>query len=190
MAYPLEQGPAPGNAPGWADYSELDWGLTAKVAEPDTAAPWAITIDARQGVFALLPRPGSQLPITGKGYGRRRFSVELVLHDTSWPATVPCELEFALYDQLLQNISHEGGKPTPWLLEWPVGTADIPTIIRRERIQPSVILRTLYRGDAYRMQGRMKSIGKTVPRQQPMEKWERDAREYLDYLRQHGLPKG
>jgi len=53
-----------------------------------------------------------------------------------------------------------------------------------------VLLRTLYRGDAWQMQGRMKDIGKIVTRNQPMANCgEQEAREYFDYLRKHGVPK-
>ena len=75
------------------------------------------------------------------------------------------------------------------MLYGPVGTDDIDTIILRERIQPSIMLRTLYRGDAYRMQRRMRSIGVQTPRNQSMAKWEQAAKAYLEHIRAHGLGK-
>jgi len=186
MAYPLDQGRG---APGWADYSELDWGLTVTVSEPAASAPWAIIIDARRGVLSVAPRPTSQPPIAGKDCGRRRFAFTLALHESSWPVAWPCELDFDLYARLLKSlIETPTGQPAPYVLYSAVGTEDIPTIIFRERIQPSYILRTLYRGDAWRMQARMRSIGKNVPRNQSMDQWEADAREYLDYIRKNGVP--
>ena len=186
MAYPLDNA---AGAPGWADYSELDWGITAIVDEPDKSAPWAMVIDARKGVFSIQPHPASQLPASGKDYGKRRFAFKLVLHETSWPAAHPCELDPKRYEELLKSMGTSNGKPVPWVLYRVAGTADIPTIIHRERIQPSAMLRSLYRGDAYQMQGRMKSIGKTTPRNQPMEQWEKDAAEYLEHVRKNGVPQ-
>ena len=39
------------------------------------------------------------------------------------------------------------------------------------------------------MQGLMQSIGKTVPRNQTMEKWDQDAKDYLDHIRKNGVPE-
>ena len=186
LAYPIEEG---SGAPGWADYSQPQWGITAVVENPTKAAPWAITIDARKGVFSLAPHPASQMPAAGKDYGKRVFAFQLILHQTSWPATIRCELDFALYEVLLKDIIRGRDRPQPYVLYGPIGTADIDTIIHRERIQPSVILRTLYRGDAWRMRGRMKTIGRDGPRNQPMAKWEQEAKAYLDYIRRNGLPR-
>ncbi|MFP4058021.1 MAG: hypothetical protein ACLF0G_14225 [Candidatus Brocadiia bacterium] len=185
MAYPVDEGQG---APGWADYSEVDWGVTAVVERPADAAPWAIEIDARQGLLAIAPRPASQLPLPGPELGRRPFAFRLVLHTTSWPATMPCELPLDLYAALLKDMATGRDRPMPWVLYRLVGTAHIPTIIHRERVQPSTMLRTLYRGDAWQMQARMKSIGRSVPRNQPMAQWEEAAREYLEVIRQRGLP--
>jgi hypothetical protein len=77
---------------------------------------------------------------------------------------------------------------SPWVLYGPTGTADIDTIIHRERIQPSIMLRTLYRGDAWQMQARMRTIGVATPRNQPMAAWEKAAAAYLEHIRKHGLP--
>ena len=186
MAYPLDEGVG---APGWADYSEPQWGITAVVIDPGKSAPWAMTIDARKGAFTIAPFPASQIAVSAADYGKRVFRFRLMLHETSWPATHPCELDLKLYRALLEDMSTSGGRPVPWVLYRPVGTADIDTIIHRQRIQPSVMLRTLYRGDAYRMQGRMRTLGIQRPRNQPMGKWEIDAKAYLDHLRKGGLPK-
>ena len=186
MAYPIEEG---AGAPGWADYSELDWGVTVVVQAPDKAAPWAVTIDARKGVLSVAPHPASQMAVSGRDLGRRVFSFTLRLHETSWPATYPCELDFPLYEKLLKDIIRGRDRPQPYVLYGPLGTADIATIIHKERIQPSTVLRTLYRGDAWRMRGRMKTIGRDGPRNQPLAKWEAEAKAYLDHIRKHGLPQ-
>jgi hypothetical protein len=57
-------------------------------------------------------------------------------------------------------------------------------IILRERVQPSVLLRLLYRGDGWRMSGLVQELlGRRVPRAQPLEAWDALAREVLDSLR-------
>ncbi len=186
LAYPLAEGRG---APGWADYSEPDWGMTAVVDDANEAAPWAITIDARKGVFAVAPHPASETPVAGTDYGRRRFAFRLLLHETSWPATYPCELPLDLYKALLEDLATGSRGKSPWVLYRPTGTADIDTIVHRERIQPSIMLRTLYRGDAWQMQHRMRGIGVQTPRNQPMAEWEKAARRYLEHIRAHGVPK-
>jgi hypothetical protein len=182
MAYPIEQG---NGAPGWADYSELEWGVTATMADPAKSAPWEMTIDARNGMFSFNLYPASQPPASPTVLGRRTMQFDLLLHEKSWPATYPCELDFGLYAAWLESLGYRGNYPYTVV----VGTPDIPTVIFRERVQPSVILRSLYAGDAWRMSGMMQSIGKSSPRNQPMEKWEADARMYLEYLQKNGLPK-
>lgn len=187
MAYPVSEGKG---APGWADYSQLDWGVTAVVDEAGKSAPWAIRIDARRGVLTLAAHPASQLPASGKQLGRRTFRFRLTFHEKSWPATIPCELPFGRYRQLLEALAvGSRGTKQPYVLHSPIGTSDPDTIIFRERLQPSVVLRTLYRGDAWRMQGRMKAVGQTVPRNQPFADWEKAARWYLDHIRTHGVPQ-
>jgi len=188
MAYPVSEGRG---TPGWADYSEETWGVTVVVDSPASAAPWAVTIDARKGVLIVSPHPESQLPAPGKTLGKRTFAFRLALHETSWPTKYPCELPPNRYRALLKDLAagRGGGKGQPWILYGPVGTDDIETIIVRERIQPSILLRTLYRGDAYRMQRRMKSIGIQTPRNQPMAQWEKHAKTYLEHVRKKGVPK-
>ena len=187
MAYPIEDG---SGAPGWADYSEPEWGVTAAVDEPAKAAPWSIRIDARKGVLTVAPRPPSQPPIAGKQFGKRTFRFHLIFHEKSWPATVRCELPFGRYRELLEALAvSSGGRKQPYVLHSPIGTSDPETIIFRERLQPSVVLRTFYRGDAWRMQGRMKAIGVAVPRNQPIADWDKAAKQYLDHVRTHGMPK-
>lgn len=176
-AYPLQEGRG---APGWADYSERDWGLTVNLESPMATAPWSVTIDARAGVVLIEPWPALQPPVSGPVLGRRRVGATWIAHDTSWPATIPCELDFATYRALLLDIGD--------FLDSQIGTSDPETIMFKERIQPSTILRLLYRGDAWRMQGRLKAVGIEVPRVQPFEKWEADAQRYLDILRERGLP--
>jgi hypothetical protein len=185
MAYPMEEGVG---APGWADTSQPDAGITVTIAEPAAAAPWAIRIDARKGVLSIASHPPCQMPRAGKALGKRVLSFRLAFHATSWPVARACELPFPRYEELLRDII-QGRRPQPYVLHSPFGTADIPTLIHRERIQPSAVLRTLYRGDAWRMQGRLKAIGVSVPRNQPMAKWEQDAKVYLDAIRASGLPQ-
>jgi hypothetical protein len=186
MAYPIEQGHG---LSAWADYSELEWGITCVVNRPRESAPWAIIIDARKGTYTIAAHPSSQIPVSARTLGRRDFSFDLLLHETSWPATYPCELPLPLYERFLRHIVQgSGGKPQPWVLYGPVGTDDVAAIVRRERLQPSVIMRTLYRDDAWRMQALMKTIGKVVPRHQPLSKWEENTREYLEYIKVKGLP--
>jgi len=199
MAYPIEEGRG---APGWADYSELDHGITVRIDEPQSRAPWTMTIDARKGEFTIAPYPGSQMPISGEQYGRRYFHFILDLHSLSWPTAHSCELDFERYKKLLVWLNQGGGfthvdqicralgvgapegDKTPEQLE------DVcQRIIFKERIQPSVILRLLYRGDAWRMAGLAnKVLGRHVPRNQTLDQWEQVAEEFLDKVRRDGLP--
>jgi len=181
MAYPVEEG---NGAPGWADYSELEWGITAAVAQPAAKAPWAIRIDARKGVFSISPHPASQPPVAGKDYGRRTFAFTLTLHRTSWPATYPCQLDVEVYERLLNQLVKRWG----YRFAGALGTRDVRSIVHLERVQPAVALRALYRGDAYRMASLMKSIGRRVPRNQPLAKWEKEAKIFLDHVRANGVP--
>jgi hypothetical protein len=144
-----------------------------------------MTIDARNGIFSFDLYPASQPAASPSVLGRRTMQFDLQLHEKSWPTTYPCELDFGLYAAWLESMGYKGNYAHTRV----VGTSDIPTVIFRERVQPSVILRSLYAGDAWRMSGMMKSVGKSSPRNQPMDKWEEDAKFYLDYLRRNGLPK-
>ncbi len=175
-AYPLQEGPG---APGWIDYSELDGGLTVRIPEAARAAPWSAYVDARRGVLTLEPWPSGQ-PSFASAAPRRRFAAELLPHASSWPATVSCELDFATYRALLADIGD--------FVHAPTGATDPDTIMFRERLQPSTVLRLLYRGDAWRMGGRMAAAGIKAPRNQPMDKWEEVALQYLDYIRKNGVP--
>lgn len=175
-AYPLQEGPG---APGWIDYSEYDWGITVRIPEPARSAPWSAFVDARRGVLTLEPWPAGQ-PAFAHADARRRFVAELLPHETSWPATAPCELDFATYRALLADIGD--------YIHSAVGTSDADAILFRERLQPSTVLRLLYRGDAWRMGGRMAAAGIQVPRNQPMDKWEEVAARYLDHVRANGVP--
>jgi hypothetical protein len=199
--YPLESGEG---APGWADYSELDWGVTMQVVDPEEVAPWQLLIDARRGIFAIQPHPPSELPVSGADLGRRGFSCTLALHDASWPTTYPCELDFELYKRFLDWLNTPNSRWTPlnivatWGIGLPVpdGTRtpqEMETIYRRiifmERLQPSTLLRLLYRGDAYLMQGFMRDVvGKSTPRNQPMDQWEEDAKLFWEKVKRDGFP--
>jgi len=200
MAYPIESGE---QAPGWADYSELHWGLTVTMLRAGESAPWAMTIDARRGVFSIAPWPAGHIPIAGKDLSKRTFEFTIALHETSWPTTAQCELDIDVYKRLLDYLNRgerythldyvcdrlglvvRYGRKTPQQME------DVyRRIILKERIQPSVLMRLLYRGDAWRMQGLMRDVvGTRVPRNQPIEQWERDARLFFAKIRTDGLPK-
>lgn len=199
-AYPIECGDG---APGWLDYSELDWGITAKVASAAESAPWSMRVDARKGIFTISPRPASQPAVSGKTYGKRTFEVQLMVHEKSWPATVPCELDFELYRQLLDflnagkgynNLSYccqNLGISTQDAARTPEQMKDIYTrVIFKERMQPSVLMRPLYRGDGWRMSGIFQAVmGKAAPKNQPIEKWEEDMKLFWETIRKSGLPK-
>ena len=130
-------------------------------------------------MLTLEPWPVGQ-PAFAHSEPRRHFAAELLPHETSWPAAAPCELDFATYRALLADIGD--------YIHSAVGTSDAEAIMFRERLQPSTVLRLLYRGDAWRMGGRMAAAGIQVPRNQPMDKWEEVAAKYLDYIRANGVP--
>jgi len=181
MAYPIEQGDG---APGWADYSELDWGVTARVAGAKAAAPWAIKIDARKGLFTFEAHPSSQPAVAGEDYGKRRIAFTLTLHRTSWPVEFPCELDTGLYERLLTDLmSRERDS-----LVYSLGTDDPHMIVHRERVQPSIALRALYARDGGPMQRLLKRIGTDAPADQPLSKWDKDAAAFLDWVRANGVP--
>jgi len=197
MAYPIEDGRG---APGWADYSELDWGITAAVTRPAATAPWAIAIDARKGLLSFAPHPASQIPLADRG--TRIFEFTLTLHDASWPAAWPCELSFERYKQLLAWLNQGSrythldyvcgriGVMAPQGRKTPEQMADVcRRVIFKERVQPSVLLRLFYRGDGWRMAGLVQQVlGRRVSRSQPMADWDKLAKELLDTIRKDGPP--
>lgn len=147
------------------------------------AWPGACTyVGARGAVMSIAPVPASQMPVAGRDLGVRKFRFRLLLHEGSWPATVPCALPFPTYEALLASIAD-------YERAWAVGTSDIPTITHRERLQPSVMLRRLYRSGTWQMAGRMKTIGVDRSRPQSWAQWDSDAQIYLAYLRTNGLPR-
>ena len=191
--YVVEEGKG---APGWADYSETDAGFTVKVEDAQTSAPWSMLIDARKGAFVISPRPADQPPISGVDYGKRTFTFTVMLHETSWPALHPCELPVEKYKVLLDSLNAGKGHNN---LRYAAGALGITVgrtkeeihraFIDTERVQPSVLLRLLYRGDAWRMANVVKDLlGKSVSRNQPFEKWEAINREIIAKLRAEGVP--
>jgi len=192
MAYPVEAGEG---TPGWADYSEPDWGLTVHTA--DTRA-LSIVIDARAGVLTVSPLPPEGMPQAGADLGRRAFAFTLALHEKSWPTTYPCELDYGRYKKLLALLNPEGrythldylcGALGLMTKEGPKSPAELDALARRivlrERVQPSTLLRLLYRGDGWRMSGIVRSVlGRTVPRNQPLHAWNTLAADVLGTLRQ------
>ena len=200
MAYPIEDGRG---APGWADYSEPDWGITAAVVEPSAFTPWAIQIDARKGILTIAPHPASQMPVAGPDRGKRFFAFTLTFHETSWPAALPCELSLARYRELLAYLNQGGrfthldyacnriGVMAPGGPKTPAQLDDVfRRLVLKERVQPSVVLRLYYRGDAWRMSGLVQAVlGKRVPRDAPLATWEPVAKAFLDKVRAGGLPR-
>jgi len=201
MAYPIEQDTG---APGWADFSRPEFGLTVQVLEPAAAAPWAIAIDARGGVLSLAAYPASQVPISGADYGRRDFRFLLIPHTTSWPTARPCELDLPTYRQFLAWLNRGGGFTHLDYVCRELGIAapegekspeQLQDLCRRliliERVQPSTVLRLLYRGDAWRMSGVVdETLSRREPRDLAFEKWEKIAEEVLARIRQNGVPSG
>lgn len=190
-AYPVDGGKG---APGWADYSEMDHGVTVAVKDPAKSAPWALMIDARKGEFVISPRPADQPPISGADYGKREFAFEITTHAGSWPAAHPCELPADTYLKLLawlDRANHLGNAcgnigVTP--------AKDKDTLYRnialRNRVQPSVLLRIFYRADAWRMsQIATQLLGRSVSRNQTLDAWEKIAQEVLEKLRKDGVPE-
>ena len=182
MAYPVEEGQG---APGWADYSEPKWGLTVKVLNPARSAPWAIEIDAREGVLTVAPHPASQPAVSGKDYGKRKFTFTLSLHEGSWPSEHPCELDVKLYERLLKDLVRSNRDSVAYLL----GTTNVKAIVHRERVQPSIAIRALYQRDGREMQELLRRIGRKVPPTQTLAKWEKDAKYLLNWVRTNGVPK-
>jgi hypothetical protein len=181
MAYPIDEGRG---APAWADYSELDWGVTAKVARPAATAPWALMIDARKGVLTFEAHPTSQPAVATGEYGKRRFSLTLTFHETSWPAEHPCELDCKLYARLLKDLLRREREAIVRTL----ATDDVDAIVRRERIQPSIALRSLYNREGEPMRRLLKRIGKDVPANRSLASWDRDAAKLLAWVRANGVP--
>ena len=193
--YVVEEGKG---APGWADYSEIDCGITVKVEEPQKLAPWSMRIDARKGEFVISPKPPGGLPIAGKDYRTEKaFAFRLILHGTSWPALHPCELPPESYKKLLDYLNSGKGHNHLRYVGGALGITVGKTkeeiyraFIDTERVQPSVLLRPLYRGDAWRMSGVVKGLlGKSAPRRQPFEVWEKLTQEIFAKLRKDVAPE-
>jgi hypothetical protein len=193
-AYPVDAGKS---APGWADYSETDRGVTVRVKDPAKSAPWAMMIDARKGEFTISPRPADQPPISGADYGKREFAFEMTLHEGSWPAAFPCELPPDVYRKLLAWLDQGKGYTH---LAYACGNLGVGAVadkdalyadvIFRSRVQPSVLMRLFYREDAWRMSGIASALlGRSIPRNQPFETWEKIAQEVIEKLRKDGVPE-
>lgn len=177
----------------WADYSNLARGLTLVVRDAAQAAPWALTVDARAGRLTLALCPPSEPARSGAQLGVRTVRWGLLPHERSWPALAPCEMRLERYEQFLGWLKAKGpGQRYSHLDDFaatPLGTADIATIVEKERVQPSTVLRLFYAGDAWRMGALAKAIlGREVPRNQPLAKWEPLAREMLEKLGRDGPP--
>ena len=136
-------------------------------------------------MLTIAPHPASQPAVSGQAYGKRKFTFTLSLHEASWPTEYPCELDLKVYERLLKDLIPQNRSSFAYLL----GTNNVQAIIHKERIQPSIALRALYRGDGYRMQRLLRRIGRNVPREQTLAKWEKDAKYFLNWVRTNGVPK-
>ena len=103
---------------------------------------------AAAGVLAISPVPAAQMPVAGRDLGTRRFHFRLLPREAGRRPS-PAKLPFPTYEAFLASLSNTDR-------EWALGTTDIPTIIYRERIQPSVLL---HGPIGWRMAGRLKTIG-------------------------------
>jgi hypothetical protein len=202
MAYPIDAGRG---AAGWADYSDPTAGITLAVPRPAEAAPFALTIDARQGLLTAAPLPKSQLPQSAKALGFCEFRFVLVLHPASWPARHPCELSPVRYREFLVWLNQGNRQRYTYLdyvcaavgVEAPEGPktqeqfdAVCRAIIDKERIQPSVVLRVFYREDGWRMSGLAQLLlRREIPRTAPMAVWESLQKELIGRLSQGNLPR-
>lgn len=178
QAYPVEQGVG---APGWADYSDRRGGLTVTVDDPVATArqaPWAIEIDARAGVMSIQAYPPSQPPASGPGIGRRELAFTLHRHEGTWPVTHQCELSADAYARLLTEALAAAG-PT---LDRGLGLTDIDKIIHTERIQPSVVLRLLYRSGDGPMRDLLARLGRSAPPQMTLAQWDAYAADMIREL--------
>lgn len=182
MAYPVESGDT---APGWADYSEDDWGVSVQVIDPRAVAPWSVMIDARAGDLSIYPYPPSQPARAGTELGLRKIQFQLHFHESSWPVFYPCELEPSTYLELLAYLQKKGEPQVTGALS----TKDLPKGMVRERVQPSIVLRAMYRGDDWRMGSILKDIGEPdFKRGGPMEEREARANRFLDWVKANGVP--
>ncbi|MBI5832337.1 MAG: hypothetical protein HZB16_08540 [Armatimonadetes bacterium] len=191
LALPLEEGQ---QSAGWADFSSLRSGLTLRRLDADRAAPYALTIDARAGWLALDLWPAAEPPIAGAALGRRMVRYALLPHETSWPVPYRCELPRERYLAMLRWLDEKApGQQDSHLSFYAaarLGTGDIATIMDKERIQPSTVLRTFYHADAWRMGGLAKTIlGIDVPRNQSQAAWEQVAQKMLDAIAKNGVPR-
>lgn len=181
MAYPVVEGDA---MPGRADSSEEDWGISVQVVDAQRVAPWAVTINAKAGTVAIAGHPSSQPPRAGADLGVRTFTIRLVLHESSWLAFHPCELDVKTYAQLFKNRhARRVGNVYSAL-----ATSDLHIGMVRERVQPSIVVRSMYGGDDRRRVNIMKHIGQTIARGRPMAEREASTKAFLDHVHQHGVP--
>jgi hypothetical protein len=165
-AYPVEMGTG---APGWADFSSRDGGVTVRVCDSAPAAPWAIVIDARAGVLSIQPQPASQPSAGASELGKRTFAFTLEPHAGSWPTAHACELPADDYARLLEAVN-QAARDT---LEKQLGLSDPDQIIHLERVQPSVVLRLLYRYDDTPMRQLLNQLGRSAPENMSYSDWEK-----------------
>lgn len=190
LPLPLETGR---QSRAWADFSSLAAGLTLVVRDAAQAAPWALLVDARAGRLSLALCPPSEPARPGAALGKRTVRWGLLPHERSWPALAGCEMRLDRYAEFLGWLKAKGpGQRYSHLDDFAasgLGTADVATIIDKERIQPSTVLRLFYAGDAWRMGGFAKAIlGRDVPRNQPLAAWELVAKAMLDKIARDGVP--
>ncbi len=189
LAMPLESGAQSG---GWADFSSLTAGLTVQWL--GATRPYALTIDARAGTLAVDLQPAAEPAVSGATLGRRTVRLSLQPHATSWPATYRCELPRERYLEMLRWLDERAPGQQDSNLSYyaavKLGTGDIATIMDKERIQPSTVLRCFYHADAWRMAGLVKTVlGTDVPRNQPQAAWEAINRQMIAAIAARGVKR-
>ncbi len=145
-------------------------------------------INARKGTFTDSPHPASQMPISGADLGKRRIEFVMVFHDTSWPSSWPCELSMGTYKKLLDILNSGKGHNNFKYTAGALGMTTFEEIMVKDRVQPSVVMRTLCKS-GWRVGPVMNPVlGKTVGRSYPFEKWEELIKEFIEKLQKDGFP--
>ncbi|MFQ5811273.1 MAG: hypothetical protein ACE5JM_16775, partial [Armatimonadota bacterium] len=78
-------------APGWIDVSCNEWGVTARLLNPDRHTPWELFADGERGVLTIYLHP-PHVPPAQASAGAMTWRAELHFHDGPHPAGVPREL--------------------------------------------------------------------------------------------------
>jgi hypothetical protein len=78
-------------APGWIDVSCNEWGVTAKLLNPDRHIPWELFADGERGVLTIYLHPPHVAPAEPEP-GTLTWRAELHFHEGPHPVGVPREL--------------------------------------------------------------------------------------------------